>query len=157
MKNVIKKIAATAMAFTLIGTGTAISNKKNIQGSHSMVAQAGSTMGFKWFDLVDVNGKKATVRYDRKKYMDEITSTAMKSMSGIEKGVVCAYVAPNFRAKYKRFYAIGESFMVNPKRIQYNTDSVWIMTTSGYYVPIRVRELTENYERFNEELKRNLG
>ncbi|SHM12459.1 hypothetical protein [Ruminococcus flavefaciens] len=40
MKNTIKKITAIAMAFTLLGTGTAISKSVNPQSSSTLVANA---------------------------------------------------------------------------------------------------------------------
>ena len=43
MKNVLKKIAAAAMAFTLIGTGSAISTSKTTKTDNSLTANAASS------------------------------------------------------------------------------------------------------------------
>ena len=40
MKNVIKKIAATAMAFTLLGTGATVTNKMSTKTNTGLVAHA---------------------------------------------------------------------------------------------------------------------
>ena len=43
MKNVIKKIASIAMAFTLLGTGTAVTKTISPKSSNTLVASAGNS------------------------------------------------------------------------------------------------------------------
>ena len=54
MKNVIKKIASIAMAFTLLGTGTAVTKNLNPKFDNTLVASAAC----QYHDGSIINGKK---------------------------------------------------------------------------------------------------
>lgn len=159
MKNAFKKLAAFAMAFTLLGTGTAIQKAENIQGGNSMVAHAGAKSiksdlesKFQWFDVLETyksNGKTyACVICNYGRIPENISGDRLRYITLLAgNSVALSHVAPNFNAKVKRYYNKGESFLVKPERIQTYRDSQWIMTTSGYYVPIRIRNISEEMER----------
>lgn len=48
MKNVIKKVSAIAMAFTLLGTGTVVSETVAHKSNNTLIAQAGATTTYRY-------------------------------------------------------------------------------------------------------------
>lgn len=62
MKNTIKKIAAIAMAFTLLGTGTTIAKSINPDSTNIIVANAANKPK-EWFRVNNMIGQEVVVTY----------------------------------------------------------------------------------------------
>ena len=125
MKNVIRKIAAAAMAFTIIGTGTAVTKYVAPQLDNSIVASAKKekTETFLVYDGFGDKGYAQVVCYPG----------------------IYSRVAPNMKAKTKRYYKKDEIFRVQLKEdktgpvIISDAHYDWFVTTSGYYIPARYK------------------
>ncbi|MBR5683592.1 MAG: hypothetical protein IKW96_10040 [Ruminococcus sp.] len=118
MKNVIRKIAAAAMAFTIIGTGTAVTKYVAPQLDNSIVASAKKE---KTETFLNIAGNNAQVA----------------CYPGVN-----SRVAPSMKAKPKKTYYQGEIFQIKRNKkgeITVISDDHydWVVTTSGYYVPAR--------------------
>ncbi len=121
MKTTIKKIAAAAMAFTLLGTGTAVTKTIAPKADNTIVAFAKEKENKEYFLRIDTWGPKA--------YAKVICYPGINSQ-----------VAPSMKAKAKRTYYQGEiiNLQTNKNGLVYIKDKQydWVVTTSGYYVPV---------------------
>ncbi len=122
MKNTIKKIAAAAMAFTLLGTGTAVTKTIAPKADNTIVAFAKEKVKtYLYLDSFGDNAQAQVVYYPG----------------------VCSRVAPNMKAKTKKYYKKGEIFNIKTykgKIVIIEDDYYdWVVTTSGYYVPVRYK------------------
>ncbi len=124
MKNTIRKIAAAAMAFTILGTGTAVTKTIAPKADNTIVACA-KKENVKTFLNIDAFGNKA--------YAQVVCYPGIYSR-----------VAPNIKAKAKRYYKEGEIFRIQVNKngkiaVVQGDDYDWVVTTSGYYVPARYK------------------
>lgn len=125
MNNTFKKLAAAAMAFTLLGTGTAVTKTVAPQFDNTIVASADTLILNPYSSLYDKDGTvSATVVYYPGIYSRLYT---------------------NVRSKAVRYYRRGERLTLKTKKntgkknpwVFAEDDSyVWGMTTSGTYIPI---------------------
>ena len=100
MKNVIKKIAATAMAFTILGTGTAVTKSIAPKMDNSIVASA----------ACHAHGQFVKTAYD---WRYEYTSTKWETFYdyGINRYVtITPGVAVYRRVKYKQCQECGKQW-----------------------------------------------
>ena len=117
------------MALTLLGTGTAISNVKNLQGNNSIIANSGTIHYYDGYDDT-VNLLSSVYSYKGNSYV-------------YTKSDIYSYVAPNRKAKIKSRYPKGIEIRVLPNIVHHDRYVDWMMTTSGYYIPARWRKRLE--------------
>ena len=159
MKNIIKKIASIAMAFTLLGTGTTVTKTISLKSDNTIVAVAAYckhkcrsyTVEYKYLtktgETKTIHGTKYSYKVQNMKYTK--CSNCNTLLSDLPFGKETTFYSADYLGENKEVYGNWDKFRI---KHEYPYDSQYLSTTPlNYNIVFEKVELSRNVQSENTQ------